>query len=65
MSGLPETKAGDITPNCITSTISGLEFNGIDYMVEAVKYQWEVAAQMLERIYAQFCKDKDVEKIAD
>ena len=32
-------------------------------MVEAVKYQWEVAAKWWTE-YAQFCKDNGVEKIA-
>ena len=39
MSGLPEAKKGDVTPNWITSTISWPEFDGVNYMVEAVKYQ--------------------------
>ena len=32
-------------------------------MVEAVKYQWEVAAKWWTE-YAQFCRDNGVEKIA-
>ena len=63
MSGLPEGKAGDVTPNWITSTISWPEFEGVNYMVEAVKYQWEVAAQWWTE-YAQFAKDNGVERIA-
>ena len=63
MSGLPEAKAGDVTPNWITSTISWPEFDGVNYMVEAVKYQWEVAAKWWTE-YAQFAKDNGVEKIA-
>ncbi|MBQ9497327.1 MAG: sugar phosphate isomerase/epimerase, partial [Selenomonadaceae bacterium] len=63
MSGLPEAKAGDVTPNWITSTISWPEFDGVNYMVEAVKYQWEVAAKWWKE-YAQFAKDNGVEKIA-
>ena len=63
MSGLPEAKKGDVTPNWITSTISWPEFDGVNYMVEAVKYQWEVAAKWWTE-YAQFAKDNGVEKIA-
>ena len=63
MSGLPEAKAGDVTPNWITSTISWPEFDGKNYMVDAVNYQWEVAAKWWKE-YTQFCKDNGIEKIA-
>lgn len=38
MSGLPEGAPGDTTPNWITSTISWPDFDGRNYMREAVKY---------------------------
>ena len=63
MSGLPEAAPGDNTPNWITSTISWPDFEGRNYMKEAVKYQWEVAAKWWQE-YSQFAKDNGVEKIA-
>ncbi len=63
MSGLPAGAPGDITPNWITSTISWPEYNGQNYMADAVKYQWEAAAKWWKE-YAQFAKDNGVEKIA-
>ena len=63
MSGLPAGAPGDKTPNWITSTISWPEYDGVNYMVEAVNYQWEVAAKWWKE-FAQFAKDQGVEKIA-
>lgn len=63
MSGLPEAAPGDTTPNWITSTISWPEYDGVNYMVEAAAYQWDVAAKWWKE-YAQFAKDNGVEKIA-
>jgi sugar phosphate isomerase/epimerase len=63
MSGLPEAAAGDKTPNWITSTISWPEYDGVNYMADAAKYQWDVAAKWWKE-YAQFAKDNGVEKIA-
>ncbi len=42
MSGLPAGAPGDKTPNWITSTISWPEYDGVNYMVEAVNYQWKL-----------------------
>ncbi len=63
MSGLPGGCPEDKTPNWITSTISWPEFAGVNYMVEAVKYQWENAAIWWKE-FAQFAKDHGIEKIA-
>ena len=63
MSGLPAGAPGDKTPNWITSTISWPEYEGFNYMAEAVKYQWEVAADWWKE-YCRFAKDNGVEKIA-
>ena len=63
MSGLPAGAPGDKTPNWLTSTVSWPEFNGVNYMVEAQKYQWQVAANWWKE-YAAFAKDNGVEKIA-
>lgn len=63
MSGLPAGAPGDKTPNWITSTISWPEYDGVNYMVDAVNYQWEVAANWWKE-FAQFAKDQGVEKIA-
>ncbi len=51
MSGLPEGAPGEHTPNWLTSTISWPEYNGVNYMVEAMKYQWEVAGKW----WKEFC----------
>ena len=63
MSGLPEAAKGDVTPNWITSTISWPEFGGKNYMVDAVNYQWEVAAKWWEED-AVFAAENGVTKIA-
>lgn len=63
MSGLPSGSPDDKTPNWITSTVSWPEFDGVNYMVEAQKYQWEVAGKWWSE-YAQFARDNGVEKIA-
>lgn len=63
MSGLPEAAPGDVTPNWITSTISWPEYDGKNYMVDAVKYQWDVAAKWWQE-YTAFAKENGVEKIA-
>lgn len=63
MSGLPEGAPGDTAPNWITSTISWPDFDGRNYMREAVKYQWEVAAKWWQEFTA-FAKAHGVEKIA-
>lgn len=63
MSGLPEAAPGDTTPNWITSTISWPDFNGRNYMRDAVKYQWEVAGKWWQE-YAAFARENGVEKIA-
>ena len=63
MSGLPEGAPGEHTPNWLTSTISWPEFEGVNYMVEAMKYQWEVAGKWWKELCA-FAKKNGVEKIA-
>ena len=63
MSGLPAGAPGDKTPNWIVSTISWPEYDGFNYMAEAVKYQWEVAAEWWKE-FCQCAKDNGVEKIA-
>lgn len=63
MSGLPEGAPGDTTPNWITSTISWPDFDGRNYMREAVKYQWEVAGKWWQE-FTSFAKEHGVEKIA-
>lgn len=63
MSGLPEGAPGEHTPNWLTSTISWPEYKGINYMVEAMKYQWEVAGKWWKEFCA-FAKRNGVEKIA-
>ena len=63
MSGLPEGAPGEHTPNWLTSTISWPEYNGVNYMVEAMKYQWEVAGKWWKEFCA-FAKKQGVEKIA-
>lgn len=63
MSGLPEGAPGEHTPNWLTSTISWPEYNGVNYMVEAMKYQWEVAGKWWKEFCA-FAKKNGVEKIA-
>ena len=45
MSGLPAGSPEDKTPNWIVSTVSWPEYEGFNYMTEAVKYQWEVAKE--------------------
>ena len=45
MSGLPAGAPGEKTPNWFVSTVSWPEFEGFNYMVEGVKYQWEVAGK--------------------
>ncbi len=45
MSGLPAGAPGEKTPNWFVSTISWPEYEGLNYMPEGVKYQWEVAAK--------------------
>ncbi len=63
MSGLPEGAPGEHTPNWLTSTISWPEYNGVNYMVETMKYQWEVAGKWWKE-FAAFAKSNGVEKIA-
>ena len=63
MSGLPAGAPGDKTPNWITSTISWPDFDGRNYMADAVKYQWKVAAEWWME-FTQFAKDHGIEKIA-
>ena len=63
MSGLPEAAPGDATPNWIASTVSWPEYEGKSYMVDAVNYQWEVAAKWWEE-YAAFAKNNGVTHIA-
>lgn len=63
MSGLPAGAPGDKTPNWIVSTISWPEYDGFNYMAEAVKYQWETAAAWWKE-FCQCAKDNGVEKIA-
>ncbi len=63
MSGLPEGAPGEHTPNWLTSTISWPEYNGVNYMVEAMKYQWEAAGKWWKE-FAAFAKSNGVEKIA-
>lgn len=63
MSGLPEGAPGEHTPNWLTSTISWPEYNGVNYMVEAMKYQWEAAGTWWKE-FAAFAKSNGVEKIA-
>lgn len=45
MSGLPAGAPGEKTPNWFVSTVSWPEYDGFNYMVEGVKYQWEVAKE--------------------
>lgn len=45
MSGLPAGAPGEKTPNWFVSTVSWPEYEGFNYMVEGVKYQWEVAKE--------------------
>ena len=63
MSGLPEGAPGEHTPNWLTSTVSWPEYNGFNYMVEAQKYQWSVAAVWWKE-FCRFAKNNGVEKIA-
>ena len=63
MSGLPEGAPGEHTPNWLTSTISWPEYDGVNYMVEAMKYQWEVAGKWWKEL-CSFAKKHGVEKIA-
>ncbi len=63
MSGLPEGAPGEHTPNWLTSTISWPEYNGVNYMVEAMNYQWEAAGKWWKE-FAAFAKSNGVEKIA-
>ncbi|MCD8299981.1 MAG: sugar phosphate isomerase/epimerase, partial [Clostridiales bacterium] len=63
MSGLPAGAPGDKTPNWITSTISWPEYDGVNYMEETVKYQWDVAAKWWKE-FAAFAGEQGVEKIA-
>lgn len=63
MSGLPAGAPGDKTPNWITSTVSWPEYEGFNYMVEAVKYQWKVAGEWWTEFCA-FAKAHGVERIA-
>ena len=63
MSGLPAGAPGDKTPNWITSTISWPDFDGCNYMADAVKYQWQVASEWWTE-FTQFAKDHGIEKIA-
>ena len=45
MSGLPAGAPGEKTPNWFVSTVSWPEYDGFNYMVEGVKYQWAVAKE--------------------
>ena len=63
MSGLPAGAPGDKTPNWIVSTISWPEYEGFNYMAEAVKFQWETAAAWWKE-FCGFARDHGVEKIA-
>ncbi len=63
MSGLPEGAPGEHTPNWLTSTISWPEYDGINYMAEAMDYQWKVAGAWWKEFCA-FAKENGVEKIA-
>lgn len=63
MSGLPAGAPGDVTPNWMVSTISWPEFEGVNYMVEAVQYQWGVAKTWWQE-FAKHAKDNGVTKIA-
>ena len=63
MSGLPAGSPTDTTPNWFVSTVSWPEYEGFNYMVEGVKYQWEVAKEW----WTEFCayaKANGVERIA-
>lgn len=63
MSGLPAGAPGEKTPNWFVSTVSWPEYEGFNYMVEGVRYQWKVAAEW----WKEFCacaKENGVEKIA-
>ncbi|MGI6116869.1 MAG: sugar phosphate isomerase/epimerase family protein [Bilifractor sp.] len=63
MSGLPEAAPGEHTPNWIVSTTSWPEYDGFNYMEEAVKYEWEKAAKWWKE-YCSFAKANGIEKIA-
>ncbi len=63
MSGLPAGAPGEKTPNWFVSTVSWPEYDGFNYMVEGVKYQWKVAAAWWKE-FCQCAKDNGVEKIA-
>lgn len=63
MSGLPAGAPGDKTPNWFVSTVSWPEYDGFNYMVEGVKYQWEVAAEWWKET-CKIAKANGVEKIA-
>ena len=63
MSGLPAGAPGDQTPNWITSTVSWPEFNGVNYMKDAVRYQWDTAAKWWKK-YAAFAREQGVQRIA-
>ena len=63
MSGLPAGSPTDKVPNWITSTVSWPDFEGYSYMREAVKYQWEVAAEWWKET-CRIAKEAGVKKIA-
>ena len=63
MSGLPAGAPGDKTPNWFVSTVSWPEYDGFNYMVEGVKYQWEVAAEWWKET-CKIAKENGVERIA-
>ena len=63
MSGLPAGAPGDKTPNWFVSTVSWPEYDGFNYMVEGVKYQWEVAAAWWKET-CKIAKENGVERIA-
>lgn len=63
MSGLPAGSPTDTTPNWFVSTVSWPDYNGRNYMKEAVKYQWEVAAEWWKE-FCHYAKENGVERIA-
>ena len=63
MSGLPAASPGDETPNWITSTVSWPEFQGRNYMKDALCYQWDAAASWWTEFTA-FARDHGIERLA-
>ncbi len=63
MSGLPAGAPGDKTPNWFVSTVSWPEYDGFNYMVEGVKYQWQVAQEWWKET-CRIAKANGVKKIA-